>query len=145
MSPEEKARLEIDKQLNNAGYVVQDLKDLDLTAAKGVVVREYPTNTGEVDYLIFINQQPVGIIEAKEENKGEKLINVEKQTNRYKNSTFKHFSKAVNIRFVYEATGELTRFTDYEDVNYRSRTVFHFHRPEELERLLKESQKGKFN
>ena len=36
MSPEEKARLEIDKQLNNAGYVVQDLKDLDLTAAKGV-------------------------------------------------------------------------------------------------------------
>ena len=81
MSPEEKARLEIDKQLNNAGYVVQDLKDLDLTAAKGVVVREYPTNTGEVDYLIFINQQPVGIIEAKEINKGEKLIvEVEDQT-----------------------------------------------------------------
>lgn len=139
MSPEEKARIQIDKQLIEAGYVVQDMKDINLYASKGVIVREYPTSTGEVDYLIFINQQPVGIIEAKEENKGEKLINVEKQTNRYKNSTFKHFSKDVNIRFVYEATGELTRFTDYEDVNYRSRTVFHFHRPEELERLLKEN------
>ena len=116
------------------------MKDINLYASKGVIVREYPTSTGEVDYLIFINQQPVGIIEAKEENKGEKLINVEKQTNRYKNSTFKHFSKDVNIRFVYEATGELTRFTDYEDVNYRSRTVFHFHRPEELERLSAKSK-----
>lgn len=47
---------------------------MNLLAAKGVIVREYPTDTGEVDYLIFINAQPVGIIEAKEINKGEKLV-----------------------------------------------------------------------
>ena len=92
MSPEEKARIEIDKQLIEVGYVVQDFKELDLTAAKGVIVREYPTNTGEVDYLIFINQQPVGIIEAKEINKGEKLrTEVEVQTMPYFTSYSGHF------------------------------------------------------
>ena len=40
MSPEEKARLEIDKQLNNAGYVVQDLKDLDLTTSDNYLLLE---------------------------------------------------------------------------------------------------------
>lgn len=42
------------------------------------------------------------------------------------------------IRFAYEATGKLTRFTDYADQKYRSRTVFAFHRPEELWRLLRQ-------
>lgn len=140
MSPEEKARIEIDKQLNAAGYVVQDMSELNLYAGKGVVVREYPTDTGEVDYLIFINQQPVGIIEAKSITKGEKLITeVEDQTKRYVNSKFLYFNKNVDIRFVYESTGEITRFTDYNDIKFRSREIFSFHKPEELERLLKET------
>ena len=113
---------------------------MNLLAAKGVIVREYPTDTGEVDYLIFINAQPVGIIEAKEINKGEKLVvETEKQTERYKNSKLKYFPENVHIRFAYESTGEITRFTDYNDINYRSREVFSFHKPEELERLMKES------
>ena len=74
MQPEEKARLIIDQQRVEAGYVIQDMSDMNVYAAKGVIVREYPTDTGEVDYLIFINAQPVGIIEAKEINKGEKLV-----------------------------------------------------------------------
>lgn len=140
MSPEEKARIEIDKQLNAAGYVVQDMSELNLLVAKGVVVREYPTDTGEVDYLIFVNQQPVGIIEAKAITKGEKLITeVEDQTRRYVNSNFLYFNKSVDIRFVYESTGEITRFTDYNDIKFRSREIFTFHKPEELERLLKET------
>ena len=52
MSPEEKARLEIDKQLIACGYVIQDFVDINPRASKGVIVREYPTDTGEVDYLI---------------------------------------------------------------------------------------------
>lgn len=140
MSPEEKARIEIDQQLNASGYVVQDMSELNLYAGKGVVVREYPTDTGEVDYLIFINQQPVGIIEAKSITKGEKLITeVEDQTRRYVNSKFLYFNKNVDIRFVYESTGEITRFTDYNDIKFRSREIFTFHKPEELERLLKET------
>lgn len=136
MSPEEKARLEIDKQLVECGYVLQDMSEINPSASKGVIVREYPTDTGEVDYLIFINKIPVGVIEAKEINKGVELVTkTEKQTNRYANSKFKYLSN-VDIRFVYESTGEITRFTDYHDVDYCSREVFTFHAPEELETLL---------
>lgn len=132
MSPEEKARQEIDKQLTELGYVIQDMADLDLTAARGVIVREYPTDTGPVDYLIFIEGEPIGIIEAKEIKKGEKLVvEVEKQTNRYKNSKFLYLPNA-DIRFVYESTGEITRFTDYYDEDYRSREIFTFHSPDTL-------------
>lgn len=139
MSPEEKARLEIDKQLNTCGYVLQDMSELNPAASKGVIVREYPTDTGEVDYLIFINRKPVGVIEAKEINKGVELVTkVEKQTNRYANSKFKYIEN-VDIRFVYESTGEITRFTDYHDIDYCSREIFTFHSPDELEELLKAS------
>ena len=132
MSPEEKARQEIDKQLTELGYVIQDMADLDLTASRGVIVREYPTDTGPVDYLIFIEGEPIGIIEAKEIKKGEKLVvEVEKQTNRYKNSKFLYLPNA-DIRFVYESTGEITRFTDYYDEDYRSREIFTFHSPDAL-------------
>lgn len=136
MHPEEKARLEIDRQLKEVGYVIQDMAEINLSAAKGVIVREYPTDTGPVDYLIFIKGKAVGVIEAKEVNKGvELVINVESQTNRYVNSKFKYLDEA-NIRFVYESTGEITRFTDYGDEDYRSREIFTFHSPDELDVLI---------
>lgn len=65
MGPEEKARLVIDKKLLAGGYVLQDMNEFDPSASLGVVVREYPTESGEVDYLIFIEGKPVGVIEAK--------------------------------------------------------------------------------
>ena len=136
MAPEEKARLEIDRQLKEVGYVIQDFVELDLNAAKGVIVREYPTSSGPVDYLIFINRQPVGVIEAKEVKKGVELVtNTESQSHRYQTSKFK-FLNNTDIRFVYESTGQITRFTDYHDIDYRSREVFTFHSPDELELLL---------
>lgn len=138
MSPEEKARLEIDKQLITCGYTLQDMNEINPAASKGVIVREFPTDSGPVDYLIFIDKVPVGVIEAKEINKGEKLVvDVEKQTNRYKNSKFKYYDY-VDIRFVYETTGQITRFTDYHDNDYRSREVFTFHSPDELAYMLAE-------
>ena len=49
MSPEEKSRLAIDQRLTQSGWVVQDLKKLNLSASLGVAVREFPTSTGELD------------------------------------------------------------------------------------------------
>ena len=74
MLPEEKARIEIDRQLIELGYTVQDLSELDLSVSRGVVIREYPTSTGPVDYLIFIDGTPIGVIEAKEIKKGETIV-----------------------------------------------------------------------
>ena len=46
MTPETRARQQIDQKLEQAGWVIQDMKQLNLGAAVGVAVREYPTDTG---------------------------------------------------------------------------------------------------
>ncbi len=139
MKPEEQSRLGIDKKLIDSGWVIQDVKTLNLSASLGVVVREFPTDTGPVDYMLFIEGKPIGIIEAKEPEEGEDITTVEEQAARYAYSTLKWIKGEQHIRFAYEATDKLTRFTDYNDVKYRSRTVFSFHRPETLNALLKQS------
>lgn len=138
MTPEAKAREDIDKKLAQAGWVVQDVKEINPTASLGIAVREFPTSTGPVDYALFVDGAPVGVIEAKREEAGETLTSVETQSARYANSSFKWIKGDYKIRFAYEATNKLTRFTDYNDIKYRSRKVFSFHRPETLQLLLKQ-------
>ena len=136
MSPEAKARKAIDTKLEQSGWVIQDLKKINLITAQGVAVREFPTDTGEADYALFVDGLPVGVIEAKKSEIGENLTVVEQQSARYAKSKFKWIDGEYRIRFAYEATDKLIRFTDYDDIKYRSRTVFSFHRPETLKQLL---------
>ena len=128
MEPEQKARKVIDKKLEQSGWIVQDVKKLNPIASLGVAVREFPTDTGPVDYALFVNGIPVGVIEAKKSEAGENITTVEEQSARYANSTFKWIKIEYSIRFAYEATDNLIRFTDYNDIKFRSRTVFSFHR-----------------
>ena len=138
MTPEQKARKVIDEKLIASGWIVQDVKKLNPNAAVGVAVREFPTDTGPVDYALFVNGTPVGVVEAKKSEEGENITTVEGQSSRYANSTFKWIKCEYKIRFAYEATDKLTRFTDYNDVKYRSRTVFSFHKPETLAALIRQ-------
>ena len=136
MTPEERARRMIDARLEQSGWALQDLRNVNPMASLGVAVREYPTSTGPVDYALFVDGKPVGVIEAKKDDLGENITVVESQSGRYANSTFKYITIEYKIRFAYEATGQLTRFTDYKDIKYRSRSVYSFHRPETLQALL---------
>lgn len=138
MTPEQKARKVIDEKLIASGWIVQDVKKLNPNAAVGVAVREFPTDTGPVDYALFVNGTPIGVVEAKKSEEGENITTVEGQSSRYANSTFKWIKCEYKIRFAYEATDKLTRFTDYNDVKYRSRTVFSFHKPENLAALIRQ-------
>ena len=51
MTPEAQARQQIDDKLAAAGWLVQDMRQLNLGAARGLAVREYPTDTGPADYV----------------------------------------------------------------------------------------------
>ena len=137
MTPEQKSREAIDRRLEQAGWIIQDMARLNLTAGLGVAVREFPTSTGPVDYALFVDGVPVGVVEAKKDGAGENLLVVEHQSSRYARSKLKYRGD-YRIRFAYEATGKVTHFTDYNDVNYRTRRVFSFHQPQELQRLLKQ-------
>ena len=82
MTPEAKARQQIDQKLAMAGWVVQDMGQLNLAAGVGVAVREYPTDTGPADYVLFVNRTACGVIEAKKDSAGENLTVTEAQTAR---------------------------------------------------------------
>ncbi|MCD8189608.1 MAG: DEAD/DEAH box helicase family protein [Clostridiales bacterium] len=136
MTPEEQAREIIDQKLKQSGWIIQDRKRLDPEAAPGVAIREFPTSTGPVDYALFVDGVPVGVVEAKRSTAGQNITVVEEQSARYAHSQFKWVQPGYEIRFAYEATDKLIRFTDYKDLKYRSRTVFSFHRPKTLRALL---------
>jgi type I restriction enzyme R subunit len=128
-NPEQIARDNIDKQLIACGWLIQSVKKVSLSAGIGVAVKEYLTDVGPADYVLFVQGKPCGIIEAKKEEEGHRLTTVEEQSNEYAQSKLKHLNNAP-LPFVYESTGNLTRFTDFRDRKPRSRQVFTFHKPE---------------
>lgn len=136
MSPEAKAREVIDKKLKEVGYVIQDMSEFNPAESLGVAVREFPTNSGPVDYLLFINRAPVGVIEAKRTEEGQNLVSVAEQSLKYVESGLKYVVNQPQLRFAYEATDIIVRFCDYADVKAKSREVFTFHKPETLLELI---------
>ncbi len=64
---EAQTRKQIDEKLIAAGWVVQDKSRLNLQESLGVAVREMDTDTGPADYMLFINGEACGIVEAKRE------------------------------------------------------------------------------
>ena len=127
MKPEEEARQKIDTLLEQAGWVVQDRRRLNLGANPGVAVREFSMSSGAADYLLFVNRQAVGTIEAKQV--GQTLTGVEEQSAKYRSGVPDGLPAArLPLPFSYETTGVETRFTSYLDPDPRSHASFAFHR-----------------
>ncbi len=138
MTSEAQARLKIDQLLTDAGWIIQDHKQINLGAALGIAVREYPLKSGYADYLLFINRKAAGIIEAKKV--GTTLTGVETQSDQYSfQLPLKLNCHRKPLPFLYESTGIDTFFTDNRDPNYCSRKVFSFHKPETLQEWLGQS------
>ena len=138
-TPEQRARDTIDAKLEEAGWRVQSKNRIDFDAGPGIAVREYQTDVGPADYLLFIDRKPVGVIEAKPEDWGQKITTIEEQSTGYADADLKWLNSAEPRPFVFESTGGLTRFTDRRDPRPRSREVFSFHRPETIQEWLTQS------
>lgn len=135
-NPEQLARDQIDKQLKAAGWIIQSKADLNPSASLGVAVREYQTDVGPADYVLFVDGQAVGVLEAKPETWGQNLTTVEEQSSGYAAAKLKWVNNSKPLPFVYESTSILTRFTDGRDPKPRSREVFSIHRPETIQTWL---------
>jgi type I restriction enzyme R subunit len=136
-NPEQIARDAIDAQLRAAGWAVQAKDAIDFHEGLGQAVREYTTDTGPADYVLFVNGSPVGIIEAKKESLGQNITTVEEQSAEYAAANLRYIQRSGEpLPFLYEATGVLTRFTDQRDPKPRSREIFSFHRPDTLTEWL---------
>jgi type I restriction enzyme R subunit len=138
MKPEEKARQKIDQLLEVAGWKVQDLRELNLGASLGVAVREFPLKSGPADYLLFVDREAVGVVEAKPE--GTTLSGVAEQTEGYLTSVPENLPHVQEpLPFGFESTGIETFFRDLRDPNPRSRQIFAFHKPETLKEWIRQS------
>lgn len=138
-NPEQMARDKIDAILLASGWLIQDKNKINLTASLGIAVREYQTEIGPADYVLFVDKKPVGIIEAKREEEGVRLTTVEEQSKQYADAKLRLLNNT-SLPFVYESTGLITRFTDYRDPKPRSRNIFSFHRPETFLNWAKEEK-----
>jgi type I restriction enzyme R subunit len=128
MKPEEEARRNIDDKLLKAGWTLQDRSKLNLGAAPGIAIREFPTNAGPVDYALFADRKAVGVVEAKPT--GSTLSGVAEQTAKYIRN-FPHGIPHISspLPFAYESTGVETYFRDDRDPTPQSRRLYSFHKP----------------
>lgn len=135
-NPEQLARDKIDQKLTEAGWHVQDTNAINFAAGSGIAVREYRTDVGPVDYVLFIQKKAVGVIEAKPDDWGHKITTIENQSAGYAAAKLKWVNNSQPLPFIYESTGVITRFTDGRDPKPRSREVFTFSRPETMAEWL---------
>lgn len=135
-NPEQLARDNIDAQLRASGWTIQKKDAIDFNAGQGQAIREYTTDAGPADYVLFVDKKPVGVIEAKREDMAHKITGVEEQTGKYAKAKLKWVQQGEPLPFLYESTGVITRFTDQRDPKPRSRETFTFHRPETLREWL---------
>jgi type I restriction enzyme R subunit len=133
LTAEAQARVQIDRELEAAGWAIQDANAVNLAAARGVAVREFILKPphGRADYLLFVDREPVGSIEAKPA--GTTLTGVEEQSAKYGEGLPDYLAVPVRpLPFAYESTGVETRFTNRADPEPRSRPLFWFHQPATL-------------
>ncbi|KGK00167.1 type I restriction endonuclease subunit R [Thalassotalea sp. ND16A] len=136
-NPEQIARDKIDEQLEASGWAIQSNKAINFAVGEGQAVREYQTDAGPADYVLFVDGQAIGVIEAKPQDMGHKITSVELQTEKYANAKLKWINNEEPLPFLYEATGEIIHFTDQRDPKPRARELFTFQRPEALKEQLK--------
>jgi type I restriction enzyme R subunit len=135
-TPEQKARREIDAKLTASGWVVQDRDELDLTAGRGIAVREFPMKSGFgfADYMLYLDRKALGAIEAKSEGT---LTGVEAQSAKYAAGLPDNLPAHHRpLPFLFESNGSVAFFTNGLDPKPRSRKVFSFPRPETLAEWL---------
>ena len=137
MTPEQQARGSINALPIAACWHVCNLSDVNIHAATGVAIREFPLNAGFgfADHLLYVNGKACGVIAAKKQ--GATLTGVEVQSGRYVQglpANLPAWSRP--LPFVWESTGVETHFTNGLDPEPRARAVFPFFRPELLVQWL---------
>ena len=121
MTPEERARVNIDQLLKRAGWAVKDAYAINLHNSMGAAVREFALKPGHgtADYLLYVNGGAVGVVEAKPE--GHTLTEVESQSGKYGSGLPDNLPAYFRpLPFLYESTGVETRFTNGLDPQPRN-------------------------
>ena len=132
LAPEQRARQQIDAQLAASGWVVQDYRQFNPSAGRGLALPEAPLKSGTCDYLLILDRKAVGVVEPKKE--GTLLSGVAEQSAHYAENLpdFIQAASQGSLPFLYESTGVETFFRDECEPAPNSRHVFPLYRPAAL-------------
>jgi len=136
-TPEQKARDAIDQQLLQAGWLIQNRDEINLSAGRGIAIREFKMADGYgfADYILYLDKQAIGALEAKPA--GFTLSGVKPQVDKYSEGLPPGLPASIRpLPFLYVSTGIETSFVNLLDPQARGRRVFSFHRPETIAEWL---------
>jgi len=126
----------IDVSLRSSGWTnivdFEEDKKFDFAA-----VREYETDNGPADYVLFHKGRALAAVEAKKISLGPQnvLVQAERYSKGFNDGDFDF--NGHHLPFVYSTNGEVIWFRDLRRKTSRSYKVARFHTPQALEEMLK--------
>jgi len=136
-TPEGKARILIDKKLEEIGFTIireeEWVNGKQIPTEGAFAVEEWPTDSGPMDYALFINGEVLGDLEAKPENKGVPgiLAQDERYSKSYTRGNF-NFENGFHIPFIYASNGHVIWFRDARSKNNLPKQIAKLHTPTAL-------------
>lgn len=137
MTPEEKARVKIDRWFEDAGWEVID-RDHYTPSSTAVAIREgLLSGNLEADYFLFINGKAVGVLEAKRKEVDVWDSCVAEQAEHYTRSVPNCYQKIAPILpLVYLSNGETVLFKNQNKEDEPYSTLDRIHSPKEIVKML---------
>ena len=143
MTPEELARIKIDKQLNNAGWDIVSRLDYLPNTTVAIMEGLMQGNT-ESDYLLFVEGKAIAVIEAKkEDNALGEVVAQQAENYAHKPQTWYGLWFPNLIPLVYLANGKKIYFKNMLDPDSDYEEISEFHTPKQMLKLIgKKSEFG---
>ena len=137
MTPEERARIKIDRWFEDAGWDVVD-RNQYTPSSTAVAIREgLLHNNLEADYFLFINGKAVGVLEAKRREVDVHDAVVAEQAENYTRSVPNCYQKIADVLpLVYLSNGETVLFKNQNKQDSCYDTLNRIHTPKEIVKML---------
>ena len=137
MTPEEKARIHIDKMFEDAGWKVVDRDEYSPTITAVAIREGLLKGNLEADYFLFINGKAVGVLEAKREEVDVNSSVVHDQAELYIRSVPSCYQAYMKpLPMVYVSNGKEVFFNDFRDKEADYISIGKIHTPKEIVKML---------
>jgi type I restriction enzyme R subunit len=131
---EAEARLIVDEALVKLGWeIIPHKKGLETSKLQNHAVEEYPTESGPVDYALFVEGKLLGLLEAKKPAVNPRNV-LDQQTKRYAKTVAEGVGNwnGYKVPFLYASNSEQIFHLDVRSNSNTDREIFGYHSPAAL-------------
>ena len=133
MTPEEKARITIDRWFNDSGWRVVNRDEYEANISAVAIREGLLEGNLEADYFLFINGKSIGVLEAKREEVDVSSHVVSEQVETYAKSVPCYYQAWKRpLPFLYKSNGKELLFKDMRNPDANWETLSKIHTPNDL-------------